>query len=135
MRHEHFAVPRLRSEIYKIKIAPKIPFQLNRKIKIRLKRISATKTDFLCFVFLELIKLGILFQKQIFYIWMKGEKTDLAISNNPNGESHGKKLFWNKGKYVWNREILHKDMPICTRENSCHPAKVFFLTKLYSHCW
>ena len=48
---------------------------------------------FLCLAFLKLSKLKMLFQKQDFYIWMKEKKTDLATSNNPNGESHEKNSF------------------------------------------
>ena len=35
-------------------------------------------------------------------------KNRLGNCNNANGENHKKKLFWNKEKHGWNREILHK---------------------------
>ena len=45
------------------------------------------RKNFLCFAFLKLSKLGMLFKKEDFYLWMK-ENTDLATSNNPSREIH-----------------------------------------------
>ena len=38
-----------------------------------------------------------LFQKQDLYIWMKKKKTDMATSNNPDGDSH-KKIILKRGE-------------------------------------
>ena len=69
--------------------------------------------DFLCFTFLKLSKLEMLFQKQDFYIWMK-RKSQLGNFYNPNGEKHEIGTFY-----------IEPFISICTRENY---SQVFF-------CW
>ena len=45
-----------------------------KTLKTHMRKSKATKRHFLCFTFLKLSKLEMFFQKQDFYIWMKGKK-------------------------------------------------------------
>ena len=65
------------------KRSKKKPFK-NSSVKETMQKIH-----FFCFPFLKLSKPDFFFQKQDFYIWMKG-KNRLASSNKRNWETHEK---------------------------------------------